>query len=280
MELNGAVAVITGGASGIGRGIGLAFADAGTHVVVADVDLEAAERIAAEIADRGVRSLAVRTDVARAEAVEALADVAYQAFGVVNVLCNNAGVGAMGLLDEVSEGDWHWVLSVNVGGIYHGVRAFVPRMKAQGAPAHIVNTASEHGLGVPSGQLAAYTASKHAVLGLSDVMRRYYAGSIGVSVLCPGMVATQIWNAARNRPEEHGGAVHLPARVGRLWQRQGMDPLAVGQRVVEGVRRGDFFILTHPEVRTLVEQRYRELLDAFDALAAADRRREMGDGSA
>jgi NAD(P)-dependent dehydrogenase (short-subunit alcohol dehydrogenase family) len=278
MELNGAVAVITGGASGIGHGIAVAFADAGAHVVVADVDLEAAERVAAEIGGRGVRSLAVHTDVARAESLEALAEAAYEAFGVVNVLCNNAGVGAVGVLDKVSPGDWQWVLSVNVGGVYHGVRAFVPRMKAQGAPAHVVNTASEHGLGVPSGQLAAYTASKHAVIGLSDVMRRDYAGSIGVSVLCPGLVSTQIWNAARNRPEEHGGAVHLPARVGRRWEREGMDPLAVGRRVVEGVRRGDFFILTHPEVRALVEQRYRELLDAFDALES-DRRRATGDGS-
>jgi NAD(P)-dependent dehydrogenase (short-subunit alcohol dehydrogenase family) len=272
MEIKGAVVVVTGAGSGIGRGMSLAFADAGAHVVVADVVQEAAERVAAEVAARGVRGLARTVDVARRESVEALAEAAYAEFGVVNVLCNNAGVGAMGALDQLGEGDWNWVFSVNVGGIFHGVRAFVPRMKAQGAPAHIVNTASEHALAIPSGQLAAYSATKHAVLGLSDVMRHDYAGTtIGVSVLCPGLVATQIWNAARNRPEEHGGPREMPARVGRRWERNGMDPLAVGRCVVEGVRRGDFYILTHTEVRANVEQRYRELLAAFDALAAREK---------
>jgi NAD(P)-dependent dehydrogenase (short-subunit alcohol dehydrogenase family) len=268
MDLEDKVAVVTGGGSGIGRAIALAFAAAGTHVVVADVEGARAQEVAKQAAQAGVRSLAVPVDVASLASVQALADAAYAEFGAVNVLCNNAGVGAQGKLDELSEANWHWVLSVNLTGVFHGVRAFVPRMKAQRGPAHVVNTSSEHGIALPFGGLGAYTASKHAVVALSDVMRRDYAeDGIGVSVLCPGFVDTAIWNCARNRPREFGGPVVLPDEVGRPWRERGMDPMRVGRLTVEGVRRGDFYILTHPEVRELVEARYRELLDAFDRLA-------------
>jgi NAD(P)-dependent dehydrogenase (short-subunit alcohol dehydrogenase family) len=268
MDLEGRTAVITGGASGIGRAMALALAQAGTHVVVADVEEDRAKEVAEEVAKENVRSLAVGTDVTSRDSVEALADAAYAEFGAVHLLCNNAGVGARGALDELPEENWHWVLSVNLTGVYHGVSVFVPRMKRQGAPAHILNTSSEHGIALPSGQMGVYTASKHAVVALSDVMRRDYAeAGIGVSVLCPGIVNTDIWNCARNRPERLGGAVALPEVVGEQWRQHGMDPMEVGRLVVRGLRRGDFYILTHPEVRSLVEARYRELLDAFDAAA-------------
>jgi NAD(P)-dependent dehydrogenase (short-subunit alcohol dehydrogenase family) len=151
--------------------------------------------------------------------------------------------------------------------VYNGVRAFVPRMRALKEPCHIVNTASEHGLGVPFPGMAVYTASKHAVVGLSDVMRRDYENDgIGVSVLCPGWVNTSIWNCARNRHERFGGPVELPAAAGKMWEDRGMDPLEVGRITVEAVGRGDFWILTHPEVREIAENRHRELMEAFNAL--------------
>jgi NAD(P)-dependent dehydrogenase (short-subunit alcohol dehydrogenase family) len=273
MELNGKTAVVTGGGSGIGRGIVLALADAGANAVVADIDEESARRTAQAALERGVRAVAARVDVTDFSSVEALAERAYAELGAVHVLCNNAGVGAMSALDALSEGDWAWVLAVNLGGVFNGVRAFVPRMKAQGAPAHIVNTASEHGIGVPFPGMGVYTASKHALVGLSDVMRRDYAGDgIGVSVLCPGWVNTAIWNCARNRHERFGGRLDMPDEVGKMWEDRGMDPLEVGRITVDGIRRGDFWILTHPEVRQIAEDRHRELMAAFDALEGRAKR--------
>jgi NAD(P)-dependent dehydrogenase (short-subunit alcohol dehydrogenase family) len=267
MELRGKTAVVTGGANGIGEGIVLALAEAGASSVVADLEVERAEEVAARARRHGVDAVAAAVDVADFASVDALAAAAYERFGAVHVLCNNAGVGAMSPLDALAPGDWEWVLSVNLGGVFNGVRAFVPRMRAQGGGAHIVNTASEHGLGVPFAGMGVYTASKHAVVGLSDVMRHDYAAEgIGVSVLCPGWVNTTIWNCARNRPGRFGGPVETPAEVGRLWEERGMDPLEVGRATVAAVARGDFWILTHPEVRGVAETRCREVAAAFDAL--------------
>jgi len=267
MDLKGKVAVVTGGGAGIGRGIALALADAGAHVITADIEKVNADRTAEEIRQRGVRAIGAQVDVTDFASVDALAIFAFNELGAVHVLCNNAGVGAMSPLDRLDEGNWGWVVSVNLTGVYNGVRAFVPRMRAQGAPAHVVNTASEHGLGVPFPGMAVYTATKHAIVGLSDVMRRDYEGEgIGVSVLCPGFVNTSIWNCARNRHDRFGGAAELPPETGKLWEERGMDPLEVGRITVEGIRRGDFWILTHPEVREIAENRHRELMAAFDAL--------------
>jgi NAD(P)-dependent dehydrogenase (short-subunit alcohol dehydrogenase family) len=237
--------------------------------LAADIDAANAEATAELAREAGVEAAAARVDVTDAASLEELAEAAYARFGSVHLLCNNAGVGAMARVDAIADGDWSWVLSVNLGGVYNGVRAFVPRMREQGAPAHILNTASEHGVGLPFGGMGVYTASKHAVVGLSDVMRRDYADEgIGVSVLCPGWVNTAIWNCQRYRQERFGGAVELSPETGRLWQERGMDPLEVGRIAVEGVERGDFFIMTHPEVRQIAEMRYRELMEAFDRLDA------------
>jgi len=266
MDLKDKVAVITGGANGIGEATALAFARKGAHVVVADIEGKRARHVADEARTRGVRALGVQVDVSDMKSVQNLADAAYREFGQVNILFNNAGVGVMKSLHELSEANWDWVLGVNLGGIYHGVRAFVPRMLEQRCPAHIINTSSEHGIALPSGGLSVYTASKHAVYGLSDVMRRDY-GPLGiqVSVLCPGWVNTTIWNAMRNRPERFGGGRSLPEDVGEEWRERGVDPGVVADTVVRGVENEDFYMLSHPEVRELVEERYEELLEAFDA---------------
>lgn len=264
-ELKGKVAVVTGGASGIGRGIARALAAEGCDVVVADVERARAEEVADEIAQRGVRSLAVACDVTERGQIEALADRAFAELGHVDVLVNNAGVGAAGSVSEARVRDLEWIFSVNVFGLWHGCSVFVPRMRASGRPGHILNTGSEHSLGIPFPGMGLYTASKHAVLALSDVLRRELEPhGIGVSILCPGAVKTDIWNAVRNRNERFGGPLQAPEQFRHLLD-AGMDPDEVGRLAVAGIRRGDFFILSHPRVRPIVEARYKELLASFDA---------------
>lgn len=265
-EIAGKVAVVTGGASGIGRGIGLALAEKGTHVVVADVEEDKAESAAREIASKGVRSMAIRCDVASQESVEATAERAWSEFGHVDLLFNNAGVSRGGALLDSTKQDLDWLFAVNFYGVWYGCTAFGRRFVRQGTPAHIVNTGSEHSLGMPHIFAGVYTATKHAVLGFSDVLRRELPEFVGVSVLCPGVVRTEIWNSARNRPAELGGAAEGAREVRAIMER-GLDPLEIGRRTVEGVVRGDFFIVTHPHSRGYAEARWREVSDAFERQA-------------
>ena len=269
MEIAGKVAVVTGGASGIGRGIGRALAARGADVVVADVDAARARDVASELARSGVRSIGVACDVTDRQSVEALAERAWTEMGHVDILCNNAGVGTLAPIADIPLRDAEWIFAVNFWGVVHGCQVFVPRFIAAGRPAHVVNTGSEHSLGVPFPGMGLYTASKHAVLGLSDVLRREVADhGIGVSILCPGVVRTDIWNAGRSRPERFGGPQQSPAQFARLFD-TGMDPNDVGRLVATGIQAGDFFILSHREVRKVAEARSRDVLAAFDA---ADRR--------
>ncbi len=266
-DLKDKVAVVTGGASGIGLGIGRALAAEGAHVIVADVEEGPAGAAAEELAATGIRSLAVSCDVSDRTSVEALADRAWREFGRVDVLCNNAGVGVFSPVADTPAKDLEWVFSVNILGVWNGCSVFVPRFRKGGGPAHILNTGSEHSLDIPFPGMGIYTATKHAVLALSDVMRRELESDrIGVSILCPGAVRTEIWNAGRTRPERFGGPQRSPEEF-RNALASGMDPDEVGRLAVEGIRRGDFFILSHPQVRGIVEARYKELLAAFDAQA-------------
>lgn len=266
MELRDKVAVVTGGASGIGRAIGLALAEKGTHVVVADIERGRAEAVANEIAARGVKSVGLACDVAREESVETLADDAWKRFGHVDLVVNNAGVAGGTWLLESSAKDMRWLFEVNVFGVWYGCKAFGRRFEEQGTPAWIVNTGSEHSLGMPHIQAGFYTATKHAVLGLSDVLRNELPPHIGISVLCPGVVKTDFWNASRNRPAEHGGPAEAAKEVRAIMER-GKDALEIGRQAVAGVERGDFYIVTHPHARGYVEKRYAEMLAAFDAQA-------------
>ncbi|HXU91844.1 MAG TPA: SDR family NAD(P)-dependent oxidoreductase, partial [Methylomirabilota bacterium] len=202
MDLRDKTAVITGGASGIGRALTLRFAREGANVVVADVDAPGMEAVAAEARGFGVKAVAVATDVSQLAQVQALALRAFESFGAVHVLCNNAGVAAWGGLESASHRDWQWVLGVNLWGVIHGVRSFVPRMIAQGEPAHVVNTASLAGLS-SNPFLGVYNVTKHAVVTLSETLAQELAimgTPVRVSVLCPGFVQTQIADSQRNRP--------------------------------------------------------------------------------
>ncbi len=283
-QLEGRVAVITGGGSGIGEGLAHACHAAGMRVVLGDVEEDEAARVANDVRELGGDAIAVRADVSSRESLEELAARAYEAFDAVHLLCNNAGVLSVAPLVETPETDWEWTLGVNLMGPIHGVRAFVPRMREQpGDEAHIVNTGSVAGTfpirGMPIG---VYTASKYAVVGYSEMLRmELEPDGIGVSVLCPGGVATRIQEAGRNRPDALGGPIEqAPDVADRRRERattgvspdQGrrrpppMEPREVGERVLDGVRANRLYIFTHADQRGPVEERYHEMMAAYDAI--------------
>ena len=267
------MALVSGGGSGIGRGIVLALAGEGMRVVVADIESDAAETVAAEITAAGGEAIAETVDVSDVAAVEALADRCDERYGGVDVLCNNAGVVGHTPIGPESLDSWRWIIDVNLFGVVHAINTFVPRMRARvaesGGEAHVVNTSSLGG-GLLSGdgwEITAYRASKFAIVAMSRDLRAELAGSgIGVSVLCPGGVETRIWEAGRNRPAERGGP-ETWERPSRLEGERVIGPLEVGCRVLHAIRENELYAITHPERKHQVEAGARELLDAFDLAA-------------
>lgn len=263
MELAGRSAVITGAGHGIGRAIALSLAEAGANVAVADIDGAAAEAVAAEVAAHGVSSLAATVDVAREEDLVALADRAFAAFGSVEVLVNNAGIiPDSRKLWQFSAEDFDWCFAVNVRGVMNGIRTFVPRFIASGAPAWVINTGSEHSLGIPHLRAGIYTATKHAVLGLSDVLKRELPPQIGVSVLCPGIVDTTLWRATERRQDDHGGSSAADPAAATVMQ-HGLPAERVGEKVREAIEQEYFFVLTHPHVVKFARERFETIEQAF-----------------
>lgn len=267
-DLQGKVAVVTGGGSGIGRGIAHALAGAGMHIVIADIEAAAAELVASEIAARGVRALAVQTDVAHPREVEALAARSYEVFGAVHVLCNNAGVFVGGRLAETSADEWAWLIAVNLMGVVNGVQSFLPRLREQGGAAHIVNTGSVSGL-YPTPNQGAYTASKYAVVGYSERLRvELEPEGIGVSVLCPSGARTRIGESRRNRQQQFGGPV--PTTPASYTHRPDvLTPEAVGQLALRGIRENRLYIHTHLSFRPRYEERFAQILADFAPLERA-----------
>ena len=268
MEVNGIGAAVTGGGNGIGRAIALALGRAGAKVAVGDLELNAAEAVAAELRERGGEAIAVSLDVTDEASVSDFADAAWAAFGSVQLLVNNAGVmSPVSPLADMTEDDYAWVFSVNVGGVLRGVRTFVPRFAQAGEPAHVLNTGSEHSLGVPHVGGGLYTASKHAVIGLSDVLRAELPAHIGVSVLCPGLVGSTLWKASERRPDVLGGPSEASEMAGEFMNHMGMSAEEVAEKAVAGVRRGDFLIPTHAHSVKFAAKRWREIESAFQAYA-------------
>jgi len=259
VDLRGKTAVVTGGASGIGRALALRLAGEGANVVVADLDPAGMEAVAAQARSLGVKALTVRTDVSELAQVETLAARAFEAFGAVHVLCNNAGVAAWGGLESATHRDWQWVLGVNLWGVIHGVEAFVPRMIERGEPAHIVNTASMAGL-VASKGLGVYNTSKYAVVGLSETLAKDLKPyRIGVSVLCPMGVETRIRESERNRPaplrNERTAGVGEPVElIGRY-----LAPEAVADMVLAAIGSGELYVITHDEALEPLRRRAERL---------------------
>jgi NAD(P)-dependent dehydrogenase (short-subunit alcohol dehydrogenase family) len=270
-ELSGRTAVITGAGSGIGRGLALAMAEAGMHVVAGDVRLAAAEETCHLLQpprDSRARALAFEVDVSDAQAMQRFATRAEHELGPIHVLCNNAGVCLFGELDALSAADWAWLWGVNVMGVVHGLQSFLPAMRAHGQPGHVVNTASLAGL-VGFREAGGYVATKFAVVGMSEVLRAELHGSpIGVSVLCPAAVATEIHQSDRTRPAALGPAGQGTRQVSEAHVRtHGIDPLDVGRCVRKAVIEEDFYVFTHPNIRRHVDARHDAMIEAFERWA-------------
>ncbi len=262
MRIDGARAVVTGGASGIGRGIVQALVKRGCRVVLADIDEGRASAAAAEL---GQGVIGAVCDVRDLASVQALADTVDAELGGVDLAFANAGVSVTGPVLNSTVEELDWIFDVNVRGVWNTLTVFGLRMREQGGDGHLCITGSEHSLGFVHANAGLYTATKHAVVGLADVMRNELPPGIGVSVLCPGLVSSELHLSRRTGPLPLGDAAAV-AR-GSAIMAQGMDPGEVGRAAVEGVERGDFFIVTHPTSRAAPTRRNAELQAAFDAQA-------------
>jgi NAD(P)-dependent dehydrogenase (short-subunit alcohol dehydrogenase family) len=255
----GRVAVVTGGAGGIGLALARAFAERGAKIVLADVDETALAAAEKDLTAAGAPVLGVPTDVTRRESVAALADAAFARFGATHILCNNAGIAIAGPLVGADPGDWERAMAINFWGVVHGIDAFLPRMIAQRQGGHVVNTSSMAGL-VGMDWLGIYCATKFAVVGLSESLRRELAlQGIGVSVLCPMLVATRIAeNSARTLgrtgPAVGSGAVSDPSTTMTL-QGGVIEAAEVASRVVRAIETNAFYVFTHPEQRAILRRR-------------------------
>lgn len=269
-EFEGKTAVVTGAASGIGLALAERFAAARMQVVMADIQEDALQQAVKRLEDRQARVIGVVSNTMLKESVHALAERAIAEFGKVHVLCNNAGVAATrgtpgtGIW-EVPDADWNWVMGVNLYGVVYGLQAFVPHMLAHGEPGHIVNTASLAGL-LPGG--GAYGVSKHGVLCLTETLYndlRLRNAKIGASVLCPGFVNTNIFDAERNRPAELDTGRPAPTAemlaMGRTLLAQGKDPAEIAQIVFESIEQERLYILPHPAWDGFVRARVEHVLD-------------------
>ncbi len=267
-KLEGRVAVITGGASGIGLATARALAGEGMKIVLADHNADGLAEAQPAVEACGAEVLAVPTDVGALEQVQALADRAFDRFGAVHVVFNNAGVALAGLMHEHTHEEWEWIVRVNLWGVIHGVEVFVPRLLAQGEGGHVVSTASFAGV-VPNYGLGAYCVTKYGVVALSECLQRELrAEGIGVSVLCPMMVATSIGaNSQRDRPGSVDAPVVPEPAPGRGPQGRTLDVDEVAGRVLNAIRTGQLYIFTHEEARQFVRNRFERIDRAFEALA-------------
>ena len=270
-DLKGKVAVVTGAASGIGRAMADRFAREGMKIVLADVEEKPLLAAREALAGRGVEVIAVITDVSKAAAVDALASRTFEAYGGAHIVCNNAGIGAGGLTWELSQNDWEWVLGVNLWGVIHGIRAFVPRMLAQGE-GHVVNTASIAGLLSAPG-MGPYCASKHGVVAISECLHHDLTlaagGKVKVSVVCPAWVKTNIADSERSRPsafpKRPGGGQSPAEQMMDGMVRQaiagGIPPEEVAEQVLQAVLAERFWVLTHPKTKRAVEKRMQGIVE-------------------
>jgi len=265
------VAVITGAASGLGLSMAHRFAAEGMKLVLADVEEEALRKVETEFRKAGVPVLGIKTDVARSHDIERLAEKTLATFGAVHVLCNNAGVAPGGVVWENTQADWEWVMGVNVWGVIHGVRTFLPIMLRQDTECHVVNTASVAGmLSVPG--MGIYCVSKHAVVTLTECLYhdlQQRGAKVGVSVLCPAFVPTGIIDSERNRPAalrntprpktaeelERDESSRHAVQSGRI------TPDQVAGMVFDAITNDRFYILTHPKIKRAIQSRMEDILE-------------------
>ncbi|HDZ16819.1 MAG TPA: SDR family NAD(P)-dependent oxidoreductase [archaeon] len=269
-DFDGKVAVITGGASGIGLSLAYAFANRGMKIVLADINKIALEKASSDLSKKGVEIETLVVDVSDPKQVESLANIAYERFGKVNILCNNAGVGGGGPAHLLEMGNWNWTLGANLFGVIAGIRYFLNRMFESKEPCHIVNTASV--AGHLAGEGGPYSASKFAVVSISEMLvQNCFNTNIGVSVLCPGLVNTNIianvFPLSANltdfyRPsaeEAEAGRPFLENFMNLL--RQGMNPDKVAEMVIHSIQNDIFYIMTHPKYMNLIKARFDRIVD-------------------
>ena len=273
-DLNGKVAVVTGGASGIGLALARRFLDEGMRVAIADIEDAAIDQAACDL-DAGERLIAVHTDVRDEVAVQALAAAAVATFGQVDVVCNNAGVETGGTFLHITEQAWRWVMDVNFFGVLHGCRTFLPLLLER-PEGHVVNTASVAAFSAGTATMAPYGASKAAILALSESLEvelRASGARVGVSVLAPGPVKTRMIDAERNRPQDVPLAdeperLKVMAALARTTEESGLDPAAVAGQVADAIRTGSFYVLPHPEMALNTARRRMRWLETGEPPAA------------
>ena len=268
-DLKGKVAVITGGADGIGKALAVAAATEGMKLVLADIDADKLNATVEELAGTGAEVIGLRTDVSSESSVQALADAAFERFGNVHLLINNAGVALAKSAWETTQKDWEWVMGVNLYGVTNGLRAFIPRMLEKGEEGHIVNTASIAGL-LSEPALAAYNVSKFGVVTLSEGLHHDLTlrkAKINVSVLCPGWVKTRIAEAERHREADQRTDFTKIDKVSVMTGmsimkavQNGIEPQQVASDVINAVKSNKFYILTHPHTKAGIQIRMEDIL--------------------
>ena len=271
MDISGKTAIVTGAASGIGLGIATALAEAGANVVMADIQKDAVEQAAHGLSGSNKRVMPLRIDVTQEQSVIAALVEAQRSFGKLHIACNNAGVPMHGTkMIDVPPGDWEFVIGVNIWGIIHGIRHFVPAILRHGEAGHVVNTASVAGFQNRRGtDQGPYSMSKYAALSLSEALEHELDGTnVGVSVLCPGPIATNIARGARNRPDHMGGPQVRATDEATLAERlaaTGLDPKRVGERVVDAIRTRTFYAFVSAVPADVIKARHRRIEAALNS---------------
>lgn len=263
-NVQGKVAFITGAASGMGLGMARAFSAAGMKVMLGDIQKEPLDTAVAELKRQGRDVAGVVVDVTDRDSVFAAAQATVDTFGKVHVCVNNAGVGASGSAEATSEKNWRWTIDVNMWGVVWGLQAFMPLIKEHGEGGHVVNTASMAGM-FSWKELSAYNASKYAVVAMSETaMAEHIDDNIGVSVLCPGVVNTNLGTSARNRGDEYGGSTDKKSEQMVAMLKKGLNPDVVGEQVLEAIIDDQPYIFTDPSLRSWVENRFARILAGYD----------------
>jgi len=271
MDISGKTAIVTGAASGIGLGIATALAEAGANVVMADIQKDAVEQAAHRLSGTNKRVMPVRIDVTQEQSVlDALAQ-AERNFGKLHIACNNAGVPMHGTrLTDVPRDDWEFVIGVNMWGVIHGIRHFVPAILKHGEEGHVVNTGSVAGFQNRRGtNQGPYSMSKYAVVSLSEALEHELEGTnVGVSVLCPGPINTKLARGARNRPPHMGGPqirANDEATLAERLAATGLDPMKVGERVVDAIQTKTFYAFVSAVPADIIKARHRRIEEALNS---------------
>lgn len=267
-QFEGKTAVVTGAASGIGLGLARTFARNGMAVALCDIRADRLDAALAEVRGLGARAIAVPTDVSDRASVAAAADKVIEAFGAVHIVCNNAGVTMHGKsVADMTPQEWDWIIGVNLYGVIHGVQIFLPLIRRHGGEGHIVNTASIAGFQVrPERKSGAYATTKYAVVAFSESLANDLADSpIGVSVLAPAAVNTEIYRSGENRPQRFGGPMAIPGNDPLQEElKTGLEPDLVGERVLHAIRERELYVFTHLGPRAWLDERHQRICDAFD----------------